>query len=695
MKKVNALFLSLSLIGAPQAQAGGFIDFLFGKSAPATTSSFKGSPKGPHTGGHGNTNPGHYHGDNCPPPTPPPKPPKPPTPPPPKPPKPPTPPPPKPPKPPTPPEPPKPPKPPEPPAEPPTPPGDGGGDFPDDGGGFPENPPPEDGGEVKPNNNKSQQEQKTADKKWRVTVIPVPYLDFDFGSKIIMDDEESPDGKSNFVEKSNQQRYRVIRYYNWDVGIGVAAVFHQVPVSILSFMPTVGLLPIGGKQAELSRHVYGREAIDNIKYPSFPPKPEELAEWQPGDSVTFQARGGLVFFGGAGISAGAGGGLSYYAEGKWTARIEKSSGSTVIARYTKSDLKSYRANLGHIIASISPEQFGSTDDGFSYRFDLSDPAAAAAFHDFVGGVLTTAQTEVKQNNKAVRMEQQVPISISDGHSWNLWIGIPILANFVSSTGKVHNYSETIDIKDEEQGPRITHSKIDYGFYNFSQRGKFFFTHTNTVGSFVGSHYATVAEEGPVGSGEVGKFMWTYETDIATPKKVRSALEDLTEITGLGNWNISLPIIDDLGYANVQFTMDIPEETSDYLINLGSNANLYSELLVHAKTLGDPWILRKCGKGHPKSKDERGSYDPCPSLEKRRIEYETRLISEYLQDMFAFKQREDWKSFAKAYGEFGKAILKSQNAYQIFLAMVRGQAPISQELEVTGEKFSRQRRSLPN
>lgn len=733
MKKTNAIILSLTLLSWNPAQAG-FWDWITRDSSKQihTTSSNKSSSNGnhhfggnngngvgntnpgnqghgpnqgwagsaggprevktPHHNNHGHNNPGHHPGDGCDP------------------------------------------KPPHnnPPPNNNPPPGGGdnnpptggggggGGDFPGDGGGFGENPnPPPDegsGGPVNPNNNEppggsnggnenngdndndnnnnqqqeeQQQQQEKKNSKWRGTVIPVPYLDFDFGKKIIMDDEEAPDLKGgNFT--SSDTRYRVVRYYNVDVGVGVAVVFHEVPVTISSFMPMVGLLPITGTQAQVDRHVFGRAAIDAVRVPSFPPKAEEVLSWQNGDSVTYQSRGGLVFFGGAGIAAGVGGAISLYAEGSWITRVEKANETTVVAKVSKSKLDSYRANFGSTIAALSVDKFQTTDDGFAFRFDLRDASAFRAYQDFIRGNFATAQKQFLKKNSAVQPERVIS-ALSKGHSWNLWLGIPILANFVSSSGKVYTHSESVDVEDNQQGPVITKSKIDYGVYNFSKKSKFFFRHSSTVGSFFGSHFATVAEEGPVGSGEIGKFIWNYETDVASPKKVKNALEELAEVTGLDNdLIVNVPQIDDLGYVNVQFTMDIPDETTDYLVSLGSSYSLHNTLMGYAGAANSTYIIRDCQN----YMTDFGA-DPCITNENRRVEFEMRAVTEALREMYLASKREDWPAFARAYGSFGKAILKSRNTYQTFLAMVKGKAPLAMVLEVTGERFAKQRRVILN
>ena len=538
---------------------------------------------------------------------------------------------------------------------------DGGGDHNNDGGGDHNNDGGSNGGGT--NNNTT---TTTKSDKWKVKLFPVVFGDYDVMKKIINLSATSGTGNESLVGTTGcvphtrineipntplsvktvtldetSGGYMIERHMNYTVGLGAGAIFTNTAWS--KFGIPVGVSAIKDAKTTFIKYVDDLRDEKETSY-KIPFSAQELNDLKVGESVFYETEGGIVFGGAAGYGPLAAIGTTYVTQGGFRYFIEKEGCDTVKLQIMKDKINSAAVYAGNILTSISAEKLKDLSSGFSFRIYIGDKNAAHAYEEALKGDLTLLQNlAADTTDSSVQKVQTTEVRI-DGSSKKFLFGLPFMWR-KTETGQ---YVEASNVDYHEDD---TKQVSTYGIFQKENKARLIGKHKEKAETF----YGGIAElkdnyKGTTTSDYNGAFEWKYENDWGKTWKLRSAISELNNDTGLNEYlqiNVPGENQDNLGYIELKAKVELPKIYVDALME-SSNKN------VGLRSLKDEAIKQLDNFCNLDQQDQRN----CVETNKKKIDEKFIKISNSLQTMSKFV-KVDPKAFAKAFAGFGEQIWTNQ------------------------------------
>ncbi|TGD45675.1 hypothetical protein EP118_14975 [Halobacteriovorax sp. Y22] len=486
---------------------------------------------------------------------------------------------------------------------------------------------------------------------------------------------EGFDAPSEIQYTDNAGGYLVTTKRKYDLGLGAAGVWN-FPYAGEEYPELVNSsFVIGLTALQNSSVIYKKsyptlaQAKANSLSGKLPFKASELEIWNNGDSVNYMAEGGVLLSFTAvynSIPVTLGG----IFKGTYDYYIEKLEDKRVYVEITRTDLKSALLSTGIYYANASLSKVEKEGQKLSYIFDLSDEYTAKVYEDVLKGKFLEAQ-EMGETYPDLRVTKVETTDFKmKGKEFNIGFKTP----FAQILSWNFNKSLFVGVSDTEihSNGVITHR--DYGVYKSGVSSNFGPLERTSLKAFYGAT-AKATVEGKDINNTSGTFVWLYESNNGTYKKLRRALSKVKDFTNLTDFlNVKIgKKKEKLNYTKLELSLEYSEAFTKYLMDTDLNYNTLKYDLV-----GD--INTACTQRHY-------NYDrriECIDNESRKARSALSSIKKYLAKMKAsFKK--DNKDFVSNYAKVGKKILSSKYVFQEIFE--RGtKCGMKLKLHMTGEKF---------
>ncbi len=503
---------------------------------------------------------------------------------------------------------------------------------------------------------------------------PSYFLNFDYGSKIL--NLTPQQGMGALVENYNSvtdtlvygdytNGFRVTRYTVISAGYGDKIVWFHNNVTGLSpnAWSVVGLTPFAGSEVASVKFASTLQNAQHVTASSPPLAADELKTWTPGDYSYNDSFGGVIFFAEVGIGGvyGPGIGPVYVARGNFSVYVEKSDDDHAFVRLTKTNLKDLSLQAGNQFASISLETFNKVADSMSYLINISDPEGAKAYNDLVRG--NVAAIQMLSTNPATADVVKKWDHYTDqqmGHMTNLYLGIPIIAYWSWTAGKIYELYDTQFLYNN------TRSSVNYGIYLKERRAQIFSKHTLRSQVFYGAKVETkTMDNQPLGKGYFAQYSWIADNTKSSQSRLQRVIADLVEKTGLSELNVNVPSAKNLSYVKVEFRATFDEAATLRLIKSSQERSLDRTEEIAIKRVLEYFanrteVLDLCAA------DE--TWDACQERTVTETRSAIKDMYRALASLDAAIKSDNTKDFVHAYAELGRAILKNSFVFKTCLDM---------------------------
>jgi len=508
----------------------------------------------------------------------------------------------------------------------------------------------------------------SATQAWAAPNVSRPsyFLSFDYGDKVINLTPQNYNSVSDtLVYGDYASGFRVTKFSVISAGYGGKIIWFYSNVTGLSpsTWSVVGLTPFAGSGVASVKFAANMKDAQAMEAGSPPLSADELKSWSNGDYSYNDTFGGIIFFAQIGIGGvyGPGIGPVYVARGNFDVYVEKVDADHAFVRLTHTKLQDLSLQAGDAFVTVSLETYKKVADSMSYMIKTSDPEGAKAYNDLVRGNVAAIQmlsTHPATSDIVKKWDKYTGQEI--GHMTNLYLGIPIIAYWTWTAGKIY------ELYDTQLLYNGTRSIVNYGIYLKERRFKLFNNHTQRSQVFYG---ATVdnktMDDQPISKGYFGQYSWIADNTNSSQKNLQKVLADLVKKTGLQELTVNVPAAKDLDYVKVEFRATFDEAATLKLIKSSQEHSLdrTAEIAVN-RALN--YFATDADTSDLCANDE--DQDAC----QERTVTETR---DAVQDMYkalaaldkAIKS-DDTKGFVQAYAELGKAVLKNSFVFKTCLDM---------------------------
>ena len=490
------------------------------------------------------------------------------------------------------------------------------------------------------------------------------------------------DGGEELVMDDFSAGFRVIS--NTDAGIGQVGPMHfPIPRAL-----GVGIDLELNKSVASDRYAATQEDANKMKKPVVPYDSSVLDSWHVGDNLTAMTQGGIGFSAGPPDLGPINVGPYFWAEGDWVIYVEKTAEDHVYLKITKSKLRSfgvYADTSG--MMGIGAEKFKSTDNAFSFRYDLSSERGRFAFEDAMKGHLKPSEDISDKEAKGPVIRAEVTRNASLGYV-RYWYLSLFFWNHSATQGKVY---ATSDERNHEDG---SSSHVEYAMWlNEATTGGIFSRHKQTTDDFYAEYYTHEARDGKVTHGYSGTFTWEIQRNKVGEKALQKFLDKLTDKTGLDDdLALKLPKTkNDYGYMDVMFEaylgQDAVDELMDTVIRRGSAIEL--KLSGTAQALMNAYFAKGDDEGLCPAGDQKppaDEIDDCKSRVNEASQTAVRKMVDELKMMAGLKES-DQKEFVKHFAEFGRQMTANRFTFGAIMSATSAE-PMDMNLSITGSRVSK-------
>lgn len=580
-----------------------------------------------------------------------------------------------------------------------------------------------------------EEEQKIqrAKKEWKVSFAPAYFFEYDFG-KLILNQNDGEGGRfiqsikeegkkpsrkvasqrdqfsggqvqqmqsnglpPSEIESNTEGPYLVKKFFTITGGIGATASANYANAGLLSQLGlSVALIPSLGGGATSVMIFDNLEEAEKAKHLDIPHTVDDLVNWRDGDTLQYEVHGGVVFSGGAGFY-GLAAGVSFLAQGMWQRTFSKIDKTTILAKLDRNKMFSLGMYGAAGLAGISLDKFWVKDNALTFAIDINSKRGKNLLMDFIRGDMRKLQAAAENPDDMNVLSGMKTKGKTKGRSFSFGIGIPYLP--ASARWNKANFLEESQ-SDYLGSNRKKDSTTNAGVFSF--RGKFFPLFKNTTEGF----YSNVTRN----SGAIPTFLQTYKTgqyafsfqrSYADKKDLEEVLQALLKRTGLIGL-LDLRIADDVkkvGSAEINFAIKFKTPATNLLIAQVENKNLD--------------LFDKIGQGFidayfkslERKKDDTLNLCPARTLKKceEKMRRETGRAFADMKMALTKMSKEDSKSLksreklARAYTDFGDAMMENPFTLQTVLSMTLGQGAdvyLSVQTSKT-KKYEAILRGLPN
>ncbi|GIL16540.1 MAG: hypothetical protein BroJett040_02910 [Oligoflexia bacterium] len=509
------------------------------------------------------------------------------------------------------------------------------------------------------------------------------YLDYDSGTGIsnLTPNTLRGPGQQDVIEVDNfALGFQKTSYELMEGGIGAGVRFYYENATgwEKNFWAHVGIIPMKGKEVTSVRYAKTYEEAQNLPgFKSAPLNVTDLYQWKNGESVSYMSKGGVIFVAGTGVGM-IGINTAHVAQGTWETYVEKVDHSHAYVKITKSNLESYSIGTGASLVTVGLSQFNNADDGFSYKLDLNQAEGRKVYEDLVRGNIAAAELVANKYKALVLVESPV-VKVetfktqSKGNSFNIFIGLPLILNSSSSSGKVQSFATT----DFHLDKNIV--SANYGIYDTQTRTRAFGTHTFSDKMFYGAQFkVSDYNKNVIEKGYFGRMSWIYQDDKATASSLKMKIEELYDATGIQSVLVQVPEVGSIGTAGVAMNITFSEENTNRMIQA-------------AYDLGRKEFARQALEKFEAAYAKAGN-NVCPlGMQAQNCKQEMTNRTQYaavkMQDALIqmHLNKGNAVEFTKAYAEFGKALM--DNRFALAQAMKVAGAGVKVNYSIEGTRIS--------
>lgn len=547
-----------------------------------------------------------------------------------------------------------------------------------------------------------------AKKEWKFSFAPAYFFDYDFG-KLLLNQSEGGfrsiqsikedlglptkklsrkiSSEQQLAQKSYNQAiqqlnytpanivpnedgpYLVKKFFTITAGLGVTASANYTNAGLLSQLGlSVALLPTLGGGAYSIMLFDTLEDAEKAKHLNIPRDPEEMIHWRNGDTLQYDVHGGIVFTGGAGWY-GLAAGVSFVAQGIWQRTFSKINEKTVLAKLDKNKVFSFGLYGAAGLASLSVDKFISKENALTFAFDISTSKGKELLKDFMKGDMRKVQAVAANEKDRTVISGMKALGKTKGKSFSFGIGIPYLpASARWNKGDFLNESSIEFLGANRKRNSTMYAKV------FSFKGRFFPLFKNTVDGYfstvtlntgVTPEFARVIKS--------GQYAFNFQRSYADKKDIEEVLDNLLKRTGLkGLLKIKIAEnVDKVGSAEIKFAVKFKTSATEFLISQMKNQAVFDRIAIG---FTDSYF-----KGLDNKKDdvfglcEKGIFRRC----KDRINKETaKALFKMKSSLLTMSKldsntKESREKLARAYTNFGDAMMSNPITFQTILAMVQG------------------------
>lgn len=508
------------------------------------------------------------------------------------------------------------------------------------------------------------------------TIAPAIELDWDSFEEIT-NLTPAPAGGKSLVFGPSRQGYEVLDHSELEGGLGASASFllgNDTSASSQVF-GSVGLIPLKGRETQAVRHYKSLAEVENR---DDPPKLGlalgKLGSMRTGDSLTYVAKGGVMFWAGAGIEL-AGFTAAGLAIGEFEVRIHKAGEGQAYVKITESELESFGLQVGNLLVSTGVANYSRHARAMGFLLDVRDPTARSAFHDLVrGNVAPVQRLAVRGGNSGpVRLLDDAELSLL-GESSQFRLGVPLLFKMQWSKSR---YYETERRRLFSCG-RVLDTK--YGVFYRRYQGELFGVEQQFTRAFYGKSYAVESgtaktAKRPIARGFGGRLMWSYRGDDVQPRTLRKAMERISENTGLEEVVLGVPEEEErVGFSAIDLSLDFtPGNTRNMITRArqydrGTMAGMGRGLTKSYAASRSPETVCELTALMEGGSNRRASARECEEELTSRTEAAAESMIASLLELGQALRKGDEKRATRAYAEFGEAMLTNQFTFRLGLQL---------------------------
>ena len=508
------------------------------------------------------------------------------------------------------------------------------------------------------------------------------FFDFDSDQELI---NQSSSG-DHLVLDDFSSGFRLIRNYSFTVGNPPPWHF-GIPTGT-----PIGIGIMAGKSISSDRFIKDRSEASRLPLLNVPWRATDFSKWATGDSMTFQASGGIGFS--VGVSWGdVAAGTYFFAQGQWLVYVEKTASNLAYVKITKTKIHSLGASVSGSLFDLNIELFRSADKAFSFQYDLTNQNAAFAFEDALHGNLVPTEkmaTDAATSHHVTRVATSQGAEIGFLRSW--YFGLPLFWGVGGSNGKIYSIDHELMHSDQST------SHVEQGIYvDESGTSGIISNHQRRINDFIATHTQDSQADGSSTLSYSGQFTWGFQQGEVNDFRFSRALKRLMTQTGLGD-RLTLEIPrGQYGYLNILFEANLSQQTTDALMNqVLSNPNMIADSaqIMLKKRIETYFSDKKDVDGLCKKylrDNENLSLSACVNRIKIDNSSSIKKMLVELREMSNFKNKNP-KQFVLHFSEFGRLMISSPFTFETVLDMTQ-QTPVEMSLAIEGERVSQFLRDL--
>lgn len=345
--------------------------------------------------------------------------------------------------------------------------------------------------------------------------------------------------------------------------------------------------------------------------------------------------------------------------------MQKIDEKKVYVRLQNTKLKALTKAIGFLVMSAADSDFKAVARSFSFMIDLDDADGVQAYKELLGGNVIAAQKLARDK------DVQAVVAIEDinaktkGHMRSHGIAFFMMHNRKAQGTQI---SDT----QIEFHPDRSKTQVDYAVFVKDYNKRFFNKHTERVIAFYGADYTRTNAQQEKQRGTLGQWVWNYENDHASTSHLRNELRKIVRRTGLAG-AMATELVGDkyLGYLNVKVQMNIPDAATKSLMAIAKS----TEKAVIFDKISTDFVTSYFQNG-------RDDNDACaawhntdaPFSQSTCISALTTYTQQAMGQMKAALKtmaETSGAKYAKAYGQFGRAMMTNQFTFQTVLNLVKG------------------------
>ncbi len=479
------------------------------------------------------------------------------------------------------------------------------------------------------------------------------------------------DGEITFAGSDSGFYVRSIRSWEAHAGLRSDAYYEFIkgfPTEVLS---SLGLVPGGSHFVQFTGYARTESEVDEFRFRGIPEKAAQADLWREGDTATYDAKGGVTLLAGLGTYFG-----GFYGKvvvfGGFRVYIERKAGDLILVEVRSTKIADASWVLGGLMARVEGGVQNEVSEGKSFEFHLSNPAARAAYEDFVQGHLAPTQV-LAQNSDSGIVPQGVVSGVKVNNYSSYYFGTPFFP-LIASEGmdqKFHHMETRVD-------PTGVTDEIHWGTAA-SFRDTVVFRHKVRTAEGFSAQGDVRLSDSSADFHSAGEAFFERRANYGDVSSLNKVLQELYARTGLDFLKVRMTGRGDIDYTEVRLSLMFGEEFVEHLIAHPDELEIYRQKAQHA--LEEDY---KSGKLQRRYGGEIGQNEITPEkiIDEAFAEMKERLpvVAKALRD----GNRQD---FVTEYAAFGHVMWSEPHVFRELFEESQ-KCGLSADFEVSGRKISR-------